>query len=399
MKIYEFYQDEKSFYLISEYCNDGDLFEKIQKVGAFNEHSAAYVIHQVLSALLYCHTSNIVHRDIKAENILIESVEVSIVEGREIELYNIRLSDFSSARSFNKSKKLTKKVGTPYYIAPEVLKRSYNEKCDVWSVGVLLFILLCGKPPFYGDSDKDIINHVETTKYDKRDEEWKNVSHEAQQLVDLMLKADVNKRISVQDAIKHPWFAKYLIRRKPSDEKMNEFYRSMIMFKTDPKYFFQQATLAYMVHHITTKEDTDDIRKFFAHIDKNGDGKMSYSEIIDGMKQYINIENEKHLTRVFKYIDQAKAGYIDYEEFVRSCINKQTLLTAENLKTTFLLFTKEEGRDMPVQEFKAVLGLSSKFSDKAWEQIIKSIDLNGDGNIDVSEFVDMMLKFNSSDAS
>ncbi len=145
------------------------------------------------------------------------------------------------------------------------------------------------------------------------DEEWRNVSHEAQQLVDMMLRTDVNKRLSIQDAIKHPWFSKYLIKKKPTDEKMNEYYRSMIQFKTDPKYFFQQATIAYMVHHITTKEDTDDIRRFFAYIDKNGDGKMSYSEIIDGMKQFINIENEKHLTRVFKFIDQGKAGYIEFE--------------------------------------------------------------------------------------
>ena len=225
------------------------------------------------------------------------------------------------------------------------------------------------------------------------DEEWKNISAEASALVDLMLKNEINKRISVQDAIKHPWFSKYLVRKKLPEEKMNAFYRSMIDFKTDTKYFFQQATLAYMVHHMTNKEDTDDIRKFFAQIDKNGDGKMSYSEIIDGIKMFINIDNEKHLLRVFKFIDQAKAGYIEYEEFARSCINKYTLLTPENLKIVFLLFTKEDGRDMPVQEFKVVLGLSSKFSDKAWEQIIKSIDLNGDGNIDQNEFIDMMMKF------
>jgi calcium-dependent protein kinase len=119
--------------------------------------------------VLYCHSNNIVHRDIKAENILIESIEKThTTEGKEVDLYNIRLSDFSSARSFNRSKKLTKKVGTPYYIAPEVLKRNYNEKCDVWSIGVLLFILLTGKPPFYGDGDKEIIYYVEKGQPDKR---------------------------------------------------------------------------------------------------------------------------------------------------------------------------------------------------------------------------------------
>ncbi len=168
LKIYEFYQDEKCFYLISEYCNDGDLFEKIQQKGAFCEHSAAYIIYQILSAIFYCHSTSIVHRDIKAENILIESIDTHIIDDKGVELYNIRLSDFSSARSFNKLKKLTKKVGTPYYIAPEVLKRNYNEKCDVWSIGVLLFILLCGKPPFYGDTDKEIISYVEKGVPDKR---------------------------------------------------------------------------------------------------------------------------------------------------------------------------------------------------------------------------------------
>lgn len=152
---------EYEIFYIFRYCNDGDLFDKIEEIGIFNENSAAFIIYQILSAVLYCHSNNIVHRDIKAENILIESIElVTDANGIEVEHYHIRLSDFSSARSFNKSKKLTKKVGTPYYIAPEVLKRNYNEKCDVWSIGVLLFILLCGKPPFYGDGDKEILDHV-----------------------------------------------------------------------------------------------------------------------------------------------------------------------------------------------------------------------------------------------
>ena len=111
MKIYEFYQDEKCFYLISEYCNDGDLFDKLTKKNNLEEPTAAYLMKQLLSTLLYCHNHNIVHRDIKAENILIESTEII----NDKEYYDIRLTDFSSARSFSKSKKLTKKVGTVSY--------------------------------------------------------------------------------------------------------------------------------------------------------------------------------------------------------------------------------------------------------------------------------------------
>jgi calcium-dependent protein kinase len=296
-------------------------------------------------------------------------------------MYHIRISDFSSARSFNKSKKLTKKVGTPYYIAPEVLKRNYNEKCDVWSIGVLMFILLSGKPPFWGDSDKEILLNVEKGIPDKRHDEWRHISPEAQSLCDMLLKLDPGRRISVGDAIKHPWFQKYLIKQRLSMEKYNELYRNIISFKIDPKYFFQQATIAYMVHHIAKKEDVDEIRKFYSYLDVNGDGKMAYNEIVDGIKK-VTAVNEKDVLRIFKYVDQAKSGYIEYEEFVRACISKNLLLSDENLKTTFVLFTKTDAeKDISCTEFKSILGLQSKFSEKTWDQIIKTIDVNGDNMV------------------
>lgn len=113
LKIYEFYGDEKNFYLISEICKNGDMFDKIQSQnGPFPEFTVAYFAYQLLSAIMYVHSSSIVHRDIKAEIILIESIEKVIVDSKECEKINIRLSDFSSARSFNENKKLTKKVGS-----------------------------------------------------------------------------------------------------------------------------------------------------------------------------------------------------------------------------------------------------------------------------------------------
>ena len=208
LKVYEFYQDDKAFYLISEYCKQGDLFEKVLK-GPLNEYSACYIIYQVLSAIVFCHDINIIHRDIKAESILIESIDNVIINNKMIELCNIRLSYFSSARSFSKSKMLTKKVGTPYYIAPEILARQYDEKSDIWSIGVLLFILLCGKPPFWGDSEKEILAKVKQGKMDMRPEEWVNISEEAINLVKSMIKFEKNKRLSASECLKHIWFEKF----------------------------------------------------------------------------------------------------------------------------------------------------------------------------------------------
>lgn len=117
---------------------------------------------QLLSVVYYCHSGNILNRDLRPENILIESIDYKVVNNQELPFYNIRVTDFKSARSYKNSKKLNKKVGNPYYIAPEVLKRKYNEKCDIWSCGIIMYILLTGKPPFSGSSDKEVLDKVES---------------------------------------------------------------------------------------------------------------------------------------------------------------------------------------------------------------------------------------------
>ena len=395
LKIYEFYQDDKCFYLIMEFCAEGDLFEKIQKEAPFNEYTACHIIYQVLSAIVYCHSSNIVHRDIKADCILIESTENVTYNGQSFPLYHIRLSDFSSARSFNTKKKLTKKIGTSYFIAPEVLNRNYNEKCDVWSIGVLLFILLCGKPPFWGESDKEIIEKVKIGTPDWRKEEWENVSQEGQDFVKLLLNMKPGNRPSASEALQNKWFKKYLFKHPVKTEIVQDLYNNIVGFKTDPMMFFQQATLAYMVHHLLQKDDIINIKNFYNWIDNNGDGKMEYKEVCDGFKQFIDI-NEKEVTKIFRYIDQAHTGCIEYEEFIRACINKKTLLSEDNLKKAFALFTKSENVEsvsISCTNFKNILGLSSKFTDKQWEMIIKAIDKNGDNEIEYDEFRDMMILF------
>ncbi len=167
IKLYEFYKDEKYFYILSEYCEEGELFKIIKKENRpFHEVTVAHLMKQLLSVVSYCHSGNIVNRDLRPENILVESIEKRIMDNDEIPLYNIRVSDFKSARSYKNSKKLNKKVGNPYYIAPEVLKRKYNEKCDIWSCGIILYILLTGKPPFGGSTDKEVLEKVESGKFE-----------------------------------------------------------------------------------------------------------------------------------------------------------------------------------------------------------------------------------------
>ena len=151
VKLYELYQDEKFYYLITEFLPGGELFDRIQQSKHFSESKAAKLMRQVMSAVAYCHEKSIVHRDLKPENIIFINKD---------ENSDLKVIDFGTSRSFKADEKMKKRLGTPYYIAPEVLKREYNEKCDIWSCGVILYILLAGYPPFNGKSEQDIFKKI-----------------------------------------------------------------------------------------------------------------------------------------------------------------------------------------------------------------------------------------------
>ena len=131
-------------FVISELCTGGELFDRLIEVKQFSERVAANIMRQLLSAINFCHENGIIHRDLKPENILIESNNE-----KDSDFFKIKVIDFGTCELFQ-SKMLNEQIGTSFYIAPEVLKNSYNEKCDLWSCGVILYILLSGSPTFYG---------------------------------------------------------------------------------------------------------------------------------------------------------------------------------------------------------------------------------------------------------
>lgn len=187
LKLYEFFQDQKRYFLVTELCNGGELFDKIAEEQQFSEIDAAKIIKQILSAVNYCHQRNVVHRDLKPENILMN---------RDVNDPKITIIDFGTSGIFAQGEKMDQKYGTPYYIAPEVLNNNYDEKCDLWSIGVILYILLCGYPPFNGANDDQIIKRVKQGKYRTDDEEWANISPEAIDLVNRLLTYNPNERIT-----------------------------------------------------------------------------------------------------------------------------------------------------------------------------------------------------------
>jgi calcium-dependent protein kinase len=150
------------------FCEEGELFKLIKKEpNGLPEITVAHIMNQLLSVVNYCHQAhNVVNRDYRLENILVDSVEYNYINNQNVPLFSIKVSEFKSARSFKNSKMLNKKVGNPYYIAPEVLKRKYNEKCDLWSCGIVMYILLTSKPPFSGTTDKEVLDKVQSGVFD-----------------------------------------------------------------------------------------------------------------------------------------------------------------------------------------------------------------------------------------
>jgi len=189
LRLYEVYQDDKRYYLVMELCTGGELFDEITKRSQFSEADAAAIIKQVLSAVAYCHRKKVCHRDLKPENILLDSKSTDANN-------SIKVIDFGASTRFDGKSKLTQIYGTAYYIAPEVLKSNYSEKCDVWSAGVILYILLSGKPPFGGVNDKEILESVKQGLFSFTSPEWRSISDEAKTLIKQMLMYDPSKRIS-----------------------------------------------------------------------------------------------------------------------------------------------------------------------------------------------------------
>jgi calcium-dependent protein kinase len=381
MKMYEEYEDSKFLYIVTELIQGGELFDELIRRKKFTEKDCAIIVKQLLEALCYCHANNIAHKDLKPENILLQ---------KKKDINSIKLIDFGTAQRFKKGAKMSSIIGTPYYVAPEVLEGSYNEKCDIWGVGVIMFILLSGTPPFNGKNDDEIMKNVQKGKYEFKVDKWKGISDEAKSLIDQMLVLDPDERISAKDSIEHAWFKKVL-----SDDyepiKLKGAISGLKKFEAEQK--MQQAALGFIVTQLATKEDTEDLDKAFKRIDKNHDGKLSLEELLEGAQEVFPEMTEDEVKELFRHADTDKSGDIDYTEWIQATVNKKALLTDKNLKSAFKAFDEDGSGTITADEIKKFLGQGKKIDKNVWKEILAEVDENDDGEIDFEEFKGMMSKF------
>ncbi len=392
IKIYEYYSDDLHYYVITEIARGGELYEEIFKSGQLTEKDAAEIMKQLLSVVCYIHSRGILHRDLKPENILLETRKKNRTE------MNIKIIDFGNSNYFDKSTKLSLRVGTPYYMAPEVLKSNYDNKCDIWSCGVIMYVILSGAPPFDGSDDHAITELVKRGKYNFDGEEWDIISDDAKNLISKMLTYDPKERIPAEECLKHPWIVENLKgslkanKMKINSEAFTQPFENLRKFNAKQK--LQQATIAFLVHHASSTDMVKDLRNIFKIIDKDGDGTLSYEEIKEGFKEYYKDENiaEKEVEEIIKKIDLDNNQCIEYEEFIRCTVNMDLLLTEENLKMVFNAFDKDNSGNLTHDEIKMALGLIETDDKDLIKNIISEIDVNGDGDISFEEFKELMLK-------
>ena len=402
VKLFEYFIDNDKYLLITEYCRGGDLFRVIKKKKKFSELSAVYIMFQIFRALIYCHnTIHLAHRDIKPENIVIFKKNNTANE----DLYDVKLIDFGISKNLDIiDKKIDDKIkGSLYYMAPEVFSKKSDEKCDIWSCGVVLYLLVTGKYPFNGKDQKEIIRNIKEGRFSFPEDIIDKLSNELRDLIKNCLQVNPAKRLSAKEALKHPIFNKY---------KINEYFIHVTpaflnktinnIKKYDTKNKLQTLCFSYFVHNYPNQDDIILINRVFSKFNTSNNGQLTEEELRKGLMKYLfkgkknKDAAEKEANSIFIKLDDNKNGYIECEEFIRAGIDKKLLKSKKVLRFTFDFLDKDRNGEISIEELKEVFRNEGDYNDDEYDknmiELVKSIDTDLNGRISFDEFYNMMIK-------
>lgn len=378
VRIFEVINDSKFLNIVMEQCTGGELYERIKKSSHFSESLASQYMFDIVSAIKYCHEAKLVHRDLKPENVLFESSKKDA---------RLKIIDFGTSKYFKPNEKMQKFIGTSYYVAPEVIDKNYDEKCDVWSLGIMLYAMLCGFPPFLGETNEEIFGKIKNNKVSFKSENWKCVSKEVKSLIRRMLIKDPIKRPTIHEIYLDPWIQNK--KSKVSDMPIaGKTLENMHNFQVECN--LKKITMSYIVSQLIVSEEVNDLREIFHSLDKNGDGKLSKEELLEGFQEGSGIIGF-NIDKIFQECDADGNGYVDYTEFLVAASNWQNLASKERLKAAFKAYDQDGNGRISPQELVNALK-SSGIEKKIIKDMIEAADTNGDGEMDFDEFEHIMLK-------
>jgi len=273
-------------------------------------------------------------------------------------------------------------------VSPQVLQGRYDKSCDIWSCGVIMFIMLCGYPPFYGDTDAEVLAKVKTGNFAFNNSHWKSVSEDAKDLIRKMLKMNPEERITAKDTLNHVWVKNKA--PKASHQSLGDAQlASLKSFKAQNK--LKKAALLVIAQQLPESEISQ-LKKIFTTIDVNGDGKLTVAEAIEGVKQAGVSSMPQDLNDMLKAVDSDGSGIIDYTEFIAACLDRRAYIQEDRMWSAFRVFDSDNSGKISRKELANVVA-GGKLDDvckRNVDEIMAEADRNGDGEIDFQEFVAMM---------
>lgn len=373
------YEDPLFVHLVMELCGGGELFDRIVQKGHYSERRAAQIIKTVVGVVEACHSLGVMHRDLKPENFLFSD------SGEDAQL---KATDFGLSVFYKPGEIFSEVVGSPYYVAPEVLLKYYGPESDVWSAGVILYILLSGVPPFWAETEAGIFREILQGTLDFESEPWPSISDSAKELIKNMLNRDPKTRFTAHQVLCHPWIVDDTV---APDRPLDSAVLSRL------KEFSAMNKLKKMALHVIaerlSEEEIGGLKELFKMIDADNNGTITFEELKIGLRRVGAELTEHEIQALMEAADIDNSGSIDYGEFLAATVHLNKLEREETLVSAFAYFDKDGSGYITIDELSQAcrdFGLN----DGHLDDMIREIDQNNDGQIDYGEFVAMMRKGN-----
>ena len=310
----------------------------------------------------------------------------------KIKNFEIKLIDFGCAKIFSKYKKnFGEIIGTLIYCSPEVLKNNYSKECDIWSCGIIMYVLLSGHFPFYAKTEEEIKKKILSGKFEFNPKYFSNISEKAKDLITKCLIYDKRKRISAQQALEHEFFMDDINPHNIFEDNIDtrNILLSLKNYSKHSKIY--QTGLTYLSHNFSDKEELNKLKKIFYKIDLNLDGKLSKQELGKAFKEAGIEMTKKQLDKMMDSIDFDGNGYIEYEEFIRVALPKSKLFTETNLKIAFDMFDLDKNGTISLDEFKTILGINKIKDEKVNKELLKEIPIKENEEMTFEQFKQIFL--------
>ncbi|KAH9797841.1 calcium-dependent protein kinase 21 [Citrus sinensis] len=370
------YEDRQSVHLVMELCSGGELFDKIIAQGHYTEKAAAALCRAIVNVVHHCHFMGVMHRDLKPENFLLSNKDGGAM---------LKATDFGLSVFIDEGKVYRDIVGSAYYVAPEVLRRSYGKEIDVWSAGVILYILLSGVPPFWAETEKGIFDAILKGGVDFESEPWLLISDSAKDLVRKMLIQDPKKRITSAEVLEHPWMREG---GEASDKPIGSAVLSrMKQFRAMNKL---KKMALKVIAEALSEEEIKGLKTMFANMDTDKSGTITYEELKTGLARLGSKLSETEVKQLMDAADVDGNGTIDYIEFISATMHRYRLERDEHLYKAFQYFDKDNSGYITRDELETAMKDYGIGDEASIKEIISEVDTDNDGRINYEEFCTMM---------